>query len=264
MSVSASIVTYRTPDDELRQCLGSLPCEHVRRIYVVDNSRSRSTQHLCGEYPHVEYIGNDNRGYGAAHNIAFAKSIADGTKYQLVLNPDICFNPDTIPALTRYMDLNPDTGMVQPKIVNPDGSLQYTVRMLPTPWDLILRRFVPQKLFTARRHRYELRHLNHDQEFDVPYHQGSFMLIRTEALQNTGGFDERFFMYPEDIDLTRRIHERYRTMYVPIATVVHKHRAASYTSLRMLYIHIVNMIRYFNKWGWIFDKSRKDINRKLM
>ena len=89
------------------------------------------------------------------------------------------------------------------------------------------------------------------------------MMLRMKALCDIGGFDERFFMYPEDIDLTRRIHQQYRTMYVPFVTVVHHHRAASYKSPRMLRIHIVNMIRYFNKWGWLFDAERRRINRTL-
>ena len=64
-------------------------------------------------------------------------------------------------------------------------------------------------------------------------------------------------MYPEDIDITRRMHKWYRTMFVPSVTIVHAHRAASYKSKKMLKIHMVNMIKYFNKWGWFIDQKRK-------
>ena len=79
------------------------------------------------------------------------------------------------------------------------------------------------------------------------------MFIRSEALKAEGLFDERFFMYPEDIDLTRRIHRHWKTLYYPACEIVHDHRAESYKSLRMTKIHIINMMRYFNKWGWWVD-----------
>lgn len=261
--LSISIVTYHTDDDELRRCLDSIPRDGVDCIYVVDNSRSKSTEDLCRQSGRVSYIASDNVGYGAAHNIALRQSMAGGTDYHLVLNPDITFNPSELKLLTDYMDSHPNVGAVQPKIVNPDGTLQMSVRMIPTPMDLIVRRFLPRSWFKKRRARYLLQHLDHDKPFDAPYHQGSFMLLRVAALRDVGIFDERFFMYPEDIDLSRRIHRKYPTMYVPLMTVVHDHRAASYHSVKMLRIHMVNMIRYFNKWGWIFDAERKAVNKEI-
>jgi len=99
---------------------------------------------------------------------------------------------------------------------------------------------------------------------DVPYLSGCFMLFRTEALKEVGLFDERFFMYPEDIDLTRRIHAKYRTVFYPEVSIIHHHAQSSYLNLKMLFIHITNMVKYFNKWGWILDKERKIINKKIL
>ena len=104
--------------------------------------------------------------------------------------------------------------------------------------------------------RYTLEFWNHQSEADIPYHQGSFMFFRIACFEKVGLFDERFFMYPEDIDITRRMHRYYKTIFYPQVTIVHAHRAASYKSKKMLKIHMVNMIKYFNKWGWIFDKER--------
>jgi GT2 family glycosyltransferase len=98
---------------------------------------------------------------------------------------------------------------------------------------------------------------------NVPYLSGCFMFLRTEALKDVGLFDERFFMYPEDIDLTRRIHGKFRTVFFPEVSIIHHHAQSSYLNFRMLLIHIENMIKYFNKWGWIFDKERKKINREM-
>ncbi len=261
---TASIVTYHTDSAELEQCLTLLLNSNVEYIYIIDNSRNPQTQELCKKYSCVEYIESENHGYGTAHNIAIRKTISDDNHYHLVLNSDITFNPSELNKLIQYMDRFPEVGAIQPRIVNPDGTLQYTVRLLPTPLDLILRRFIPKRIMQSRRDRYELRHLSHDHIFEAPYHQGSFMLLRCEALKKVGLFDEHFFMYPEDIDLTRRIHKDYRTMYVPFITITHNHRAASYKSLKMLGIHIINMIRYFNKWGWFFDSERRAINHKTL
>jgi len=112
--------------------------------------------------------------------------------------------------------------------------------------------------------RYELRHLDHSRPINAPYLSGCFMLLRTEALTKAGLFDERFFMYPEDIDLTRRIHRDYLTLYYPSETIVHAHRQASYHSLKMLWIHVTNMCRYFNKWGWLCDREREQYNSLVM
>lgn len=90
------------------------------------------------------------------------------------------------------------------------------------------------------------------------------MFFRLSAFDKVGLFDERYFMYPEDIDITRRMHKYYRTMYWPKVSVVHAHRAASYKSKKMLKIHMENMVKYFNKWGWFFDKERSEWNKKLL
>ena len=94
----------------------------------------------------------------------------------------------------------------------------------------------------------------------VPYLSGCFMLLRTDALAEVGVFDERFFMYPEDIDLTRRLAAKFATAYYPRVHIVHRHGAASHKSLRMFIVHALNIVKYFNKWGWLLDGERRRIN----
>lgn len=260
--LTVSIVTYNTDVKELESCLRSLVSPLVDSIYIVDNSNKSYIAEFCKEIDKVVYVGNDNVGYGAGHNVALRQTI-NRADYHLVLNSDVRFDPAVLQSLVEYMDENNDVGQVQPKITYADGVLQYAVRMLPTPMDLIFRRFLPKRLVENNDYRYLLKFANHNEEMNVPYHQGSFMMFRTEALRKIGLFDERFFMYPEDIDITRRMHRYYRTIYYPKVSVIHDHRAASYKSVRMLRIHIVNMIRYFNKWGWLVDNERREFNRRL-
>ena len=89
------------------------------------------------------------------------------------------------------------------------------------------------------------------------------MFLRTKAAVEAGLFDERYFMYPEDMDLTRTIHRNYLTLYCPLWTIVHHHTRASYNDRRMLKIHMQNMCRYFNKWGWLFDAERRTFNNAI-
>lgn len=263
MKLAVSIVTFRTDEAELRLCLESLAAECVGLIVVVDNGGEDRIRRIVEEYAKTRYVWSENVGYGRAHNVAIRMAMAEGAEYHLVLNSDVRFEPAVLDRLTGVMDRRPDVGQLQPRIVYPDGSLQYTVRRLPAPMDVIGRRFLPEWLTRRRNDRYLLKHLDHSKEMNVAYHQGSFMLLRTSALRETGLFDERFFMYPEDIDLTRRMHRLYKTIYYPGETVVHDHRRESYRSWRLLRIHMVNMIRYFNKWGWIFDEERRRVNRGL-
>jgi GT2 family glycosyltransferase len=152
-----------------------------------------------------------------------------------------------------------------PKVLYPDGEIQHLTKLVPSPFDLIFRRFIPLKSWKEKRNfKYELRFSGYDKIANVPYLSGCFMFLRIEALQNVGMFDERFFMYPEDIDLTRRIHKKYKTIYYPFVSIVHEHEKASFKSFKMMKIHMFNMIKYFNKWGWFFDSERKLFNKQIL
>lgn len=262
--ITVSIVTYKTELDELKQCLESLTSPLVSKIYVVDNSNEKYIADFCVRYSGVEYMGCENIGYGAGHNKALRKVLDAGGKYHLVLNSDVYFKPDVLDKLVAYMETHTDVAQVQPNVIYPDGKMQYTCRILPTPMNLIFRRFLPKRLVEKMNYTYLLQFNDHKKPMNIPYHQGSFMFFRVECFKDVGLFDERFFMYPEDIDITRRMHKYYHTMFWPEVTVVHAHRAASYKNGKMLRIHMMNMIRYFNKWGWFFDKERREWNDRIL
>lgn len=259
---TASIVTHDTPAELLDEVLASLLASSVDRIYVVNNSSPESLPPLP-DSPKIVAIQTDNRGFGAGHNIAL-REVMSASDFHLVVNPDVRWKGDIIKTIVDFMEANPDVGLLSPKTFYPDGRLQYTTRMLPTPLDLFAKRFLPASLTRRRMDRYLLKAHNHDMPLNSPYLLGSFMMFRMEALRQCGLFDERFFMYPEDIDITRRLHRRWRTLYWPGVEIIHDHAAASRHSLRMLWIHLSNMARYFNKYGWLRDPERTLLNSRLL
>ena len=263
--ITVSIVTYKTDVEELKKCFSSLTSPLIKTIYVVDNSEQIYLAEFCKQYSHVVYIGSQNVGYGAGHNKALRQVLDDkDVSYHLVLNSDVYFEPDIIDRIAGYMDANADVAQLQPYVLYPNGKQQEAVRLLPTPIDLIARRFMPNWLIKRLNYRYTLLFWDHKTPLNVPNHQGSFMFFRLSAFKKVGLFDEKFFLYPEDIDMTRRMHKHFRTMFWPEVTIVHAHRAASYKNTKMLFIHMWNMIKYFNKWGWIFDSERKKWNKEIL
>lgn len=262
--LSVSIVLYKTKPEEILnvyQCL--LKSEIEFKLYLVDNSPDDQLRKVIKDN-RVNYIfTGKNLGFGRAHNIAI-KKILEECDYHLVINSDISFSSEVLPRLLEYMNEHPDTGLIMPKVLFPSGEIQYLCKMLPTPLDLIFRRFLPSALFKRRKEKFELRFTGYTKIMEVPYLSGCFMLLRTSSLKETGLFDERFFMYPEDIDLTRRIHEKFKTLFFPGVSIVHHHARESYNTKRMLFIHTVNMIKYFNKWGWIYDKKRIKTNKAIL
>lgn len=263
--INASIVLYKNDRKILLEAINSfLTTKLAVKLYLVDNSPDNSLKNICLD-PRCEYIfNNQNLGFGKAHNIALKKSIEE-SKYHLILNPDIYFKPNTLEKIYSYMDKNPDVGQVMPKVLYPNGETQYLCKLLPTPFDLIFRRFFPGISFMKERNKiYELHDTGYDKIMNIPYLSGCFMFLRTSALRETGIFDERIFMYIEDADLTRRIHARYKTLFYPLTEVYHYYSKGSYKNLKLMLYNIHGAYIYFNKWGWLLDSARRKINKKVI
>jgi GT2 family glycosyltransferase len=143
--------------------------------------------------------------------------------------------------------------------------MQHLCKLFPTPADLILRRFFPLTSLTKKRNgKYELLFTGYNKMMEVPILSGCFMFIKSKVFENIGLFDEKFFMYCEDIDLSRRINQQYTTLFFPDRHVYHEYHKEYYKSFRLLIHHIRSAIYYFNKWGWFFDKNRKILNNKIL
>lgn len=262
--VAVSIVTYHTDPQELLTLLRSLQIPAMAvSVTVVDNSetdRLRSVVEGAGAL--YLYVGM-NLGFGAAHNIALRQNLPRAP-YQLVVNPDISMDPSVIPALREFMDSHPEVGQVMPAVHYPNGSEQRLAKRLPSPADLFLRRFVPlsQSLFAQVWRRYEMHDVDLSAPCEVPSLSGCFMFMRSSMLESAGLFDERFFMYMEDVDLCRRIGAVSQTVFFPGCSVVHGYSKGSYKNSRLFRLHVSSAIRYFNKWGWLFDRDRRVRNRR--
>lgn len=262
--ITVSIVTYMTDLEELRRCLQSLTSPLVSHIFIVDNSNMKEIADFSKLYPNVTYIGSDNVGYGAGHNKALRQVLDKGEKYHLVLNSDVYFEPNVLDNIVEYMDANEDVAQVIPNTIYPNGNLQYVCRLLPTPFNLVFRRFLPNWLSNILDYRFLLKDYDRKTPMNIPFLLGSFMFFRMDCFKKVGIFDERIFMYMEDIDITRRMHRYYKTMFWPYATIVHAHRGESYKNKKMLKIHMKSAIFYFNKWGWLFDKERHKWNGEVL
>lgn len=262
---TASLVVYNQKPEALTGLVAAV-LSSVDVFHVVDHSNDD----LLGSWvmslsPKVRYVHEPNRGFGAGHNRAIRAALADGADVHVIVNPDISFRAGTLETIAAHLRAHPEIGLLMPKTLNPDGSLQYNCKLVPTPLDLIGRRFLPKAWMRRRMRTFQMMDRDYSQTFEAPYLCGCFMAFRTEALREVGLFDERFFLYPEDIDLSRRMYvSRFKSVYWPGVEVIHAHAAASYRSWRMLGVHCVNMIRYFNKWGWFFDAERRAINRCLL
>jgi GT2 family glycosyltransferase len=237
-----------------------------RLLYLIDNSSDDRFRFLEKQFNNTRYIYSRNIGYGSAHNIALQEALNAGSNFHLILNPDIQFIPSIIPILLSYMQHNEDVSYILPKVIYPDGTCQYLCKLLPTPFDLVLRRFVPKMSFLKKANdRYILKNSGYDKILNPPCLSGCFMFLRMSIIRKHNlFFDERFFMYCEDVDFIRRLHQVGKTIYLPDVSIIHDHAQESYKSKRMLWEHIKSAIKYFNKWGWFFDAERKHMNKKIL
>ncbi|MEQ9427014.1 MAG: glycosyltransferase [Cyclobacteriaceae bacterium] len=265
--ITASVVLFESPRDHIVELVKSIQKSNIYiKAFFWDNSHTDELAELIPDDDQFKYIKSDrNLGFGAGHNKVM-KQLIEGSDYHLVINPDIKFAPNTISLLKNFMDSNPDIGLALPKIFDLNGNEQPLFKLLPSPLDLIFRRFWPKKLkhlIEGRLNRYILSFANPNIVNDAPYLSGCFMMIRSKVFENVGYFDERFFLYCEDLDYSRRINQKWRTTYFPGAEVSHIYGGGSYIYTKLMFCHAISAIKYFNKYGWV-DNERNRINRETV
>lgn len=263
VSISASIVIYQSPLKDIKNIITKLNKSSFKiKIYIVDNypGGSISIEDLDRDIVYIP--AKKNLGYGAGHNIAI-KKVYFNDGFHFVINPDIDFEYKVIERMIHKMITNPNYSLIGPSLIGLDNQYQCNTKLIPSPFDLISRRLPSffNFLFKKCRHNFEMENYNKNNPLYVPYLSGCFMLFRNSSLRKVGLFDENFFMYPEDIDISRRFFEHGNVLYLPEFKVIHAWEGASRKSLKMFFIHFYNMIIYFNKWGWIFDNKRKELNK---
>lgn len=226
IDLSVVIVNYNVRPF-LEQCLRSLYAASsglTVEVFVVDNaSRDDSAVYIRDHFPSVQLLVNDsNLGFGRANNQAL--QLASG-RYLLILNPDTLLSEDTLTAMIDYLDRHPEVGAAGPKILDRYGRFdRSSKRGLPTPWVAFCKLAGLSALFPRSRlfGRYELLYLDPDQPARIDALAGSAMFVRREAYAATGGFDEDYFMYGEDIDWSYRIARAgWKVHYAPVARIIH-------------------------------------------
>ena len=192
-------------------------------IIVVDNASSDGTaEELRKRYPDVKLIESDvNAGFAKGNNVGIERATG---RYICLVNPDVEFLDDCLGKLCRYMDLNQKVGICGPKILNKDGTIQYSCREYPSLWNnlcfaLGLHRLFPQIAFFSNE---LMSYFDHNELREVDALSGCFMVARREATNEVGLLDDSFFMYSEDVDWCRRFHDKgWKVVFNPETEAMH-------------------------------------------
>lgn len=264
-----SIVIYKPKLEQLAQTLNSLSNSQLKiKVLLFDNSPEKSDVKIFSCRHPLEYIFNNshNLGFGKAHNQNIRLGI-EQSNYFLILNPDVYFDEDILTELKARMDQDPSIGLCIPRICHPSGHVQIINRRVPRPQDLMAN-FINNKfkktLITSSEHnRYLLKDIDILRPFLCPTVSGCFMLCRSEALKQVNGFDERYFLYLEDTDLSRRISEIYKVVVFSDIVAHHYWNRGAHKNIKLFMMFVHNLVRYFNKWGWIVDPKRKALNQQV-
>ena len=254
MRAALVIVNYNTAGD-LRSCMQSVQemLPEVETVVVDNGSSDGSREMVRSEFPWVRLEDNPgNPGYASACNRGIR---ATTQPYVFILNSDVEFLEDGIGAVLDHLDANPDIGALGPLVLNSDRSVQMSCRRFPSMFENLVHGFLgdiwPDNPYTRS---YQMKGLCRDEPTDVDWVSGAAMLLRREAAERVGGFDETYFMYVEDVDICWRLREAgYRVVYHPGFRLIHHiGRTSSQQSVRMLYQHHRSMYIFFRKRyrGW--------------
>ncbi len=261
-NLNVSIVLYNSKFSDIETLVKLLKTyPDLNQVFLIDNSPNKSS---CFEKLDTQYIfTGKNIGYGSGHNIAIRKSIEQEIPYHLVMNTDIVFSISVLDVLIKKLISDSKIGLIMPKIINSDKSPQILPKLLPSPSDVLIHAIKPlSAIFRKTEKKYTLcESINH--ELNVPLISGCFSMFNNAALQNVGLYDEGFFMYFEDFDLSRRVHRNYKTLYYPAVVVEHAHERGAAKSAKLFRAFILSAIKYFNKYGWLFDSERKKTNQAV-
>ena len=218
--VSAIVVTHNAAE-WVQRSLGSLEGTGAE-VIVVDNASTDGTPGLVREkFPEARVIEQENKGFGAGNNAGMR---AASGRYYLLLNPDAWLTEGALEKLVAFADEHPEVAVVGPRLLNPDGSLQRSVRGYPSPWRIATEYFFLRKL-GPRTHALNAffgEQFDHESTREAEYLFGACMLVRREAVDAVGGFDEDFFLMSEEVDWCYRFREAgWKVLFYPGAEVFH-------------------------------------------
>ena len=266
--LSASLVLHHSDLDRLRVTLTSLlhaaeKANVIPRLVVVDQSLdahySRQAQALVQQLwqpmGDAEFlITPDNKGYGAGHNRALRHGLC---AFHLVLNPDVFLDEQALEQGLATLKHDESITLLAPRSVDEWGREEHLAKAMPSVAVLALRAFGPERLkqrFSAALARYECHDLPREgTPHDITLASGCCMLIRGDSLQHVGGFNEAYFLYFEDYDLSLRLARDGRVCRDPNMLIRHYGGEAARKGWRHIVWFVSGGIRFFNRWGWRFS-----------
>lgn len=258
--LSAVILNYRSWRDTVR-CVAALRAQTIAdrmEIIVVENHSDDecvgSIRNQVGALPGVRIVetaGNLGFGRGYEAGIRHARG-----EFLLINNPAKLLKPDAAEKMVRAMEADPGIGILGPKLLHEDGTLRDSYRAFPRPLDVVIKRTALRGLFPARMRRYLQTDADPDIQCDADWLIGGCLLMRRDFFRELGGFDPRFFLFFEDIDLCRRCWDAgKRVVYFPAAVATDRKRRLSEGGPMALMtqktgrVHVVSALRYFRKWA---------------
>lgn len=221
-------------------------------LYIVDNLSTDETVKIVNEYQkkfnNIKLIiSKRNDGFGAGNNCVLPFLTSD---YHIVTNSDVLVpNVSVIEKLIAYMESNQDVGLLSPKILNTDGSIQKLYKHNPSVLDMAIR-FLSPNILKKRQAWFVHEESHYSKIGQIDHASGAFMFFRTSIFKKIGGFDERYFMYMEDADITRQVNLVSKAMFYPKVSVVHEWQRDSHKKIRYMMFTLKSMGQYFHKWGW--------------
>lgn len=246
INISVTIVLYKEDENTLQNAIDSfLNISMSKKLYLVDNSPTNKLERLA-IHPDIEYIHfSNNIGFGSGHNTVIEK-INKNSDFHLILNPDVTFKKGTIEVLVDELIKREELVMIAPKVLFPNNKHQYTARKYPVFLDLVIRRL---NFFKNRIYDKEYRDKDLTAPFYVEYLTGCFQLYKTADFVALKGFDERYFLYMEDVDICKKIDVLgKKKLYYPKVSITHVLKQGSSKKPKLFMYHLTSAIKYFLKW----------------
>lgn len=272
-SLGVVIVNYRTYDLTM-QCVASLLAHRIAAagdIVVVDNdSPDGSGERLQRDLPVgvVTVLSRCNGGFGAGVNLGVA---ALRTELVLVLNPDTYFRRNQVAAVQGLFARHERLGVAGLKLINPDGSLQYSARRFYSLPDILARRTALGRVAPLRRlvNSHLLKRNWREGPFEADWVMGTGFVVRRAAFEDVGRMDEGYFLYFEEVDLCARMWVKgWRVMALPEVELVHEHQRHSAAGIWSSsgQTHLRSMVRFFHKFGvpWLWRPRREQMQRAYL
>lgn len=251
MKISASIVIYNENKDILGKVINSFISikNTEKELIIVDNSPVEKLKSFCGNFARVRYIYNgQNLGFGTGHNLAF-KSLKEKSDIHMILNPDIYFDSEEIFDFLKWFNSEKEISLSTTKVCYPNGTFQNIVRDIPSILSLLKRKL---KISSGEIN------IEDNTVGEIPFAHGCFMIFKSDIFEKLNGFDERFFMYMEDIDIFIRAKKYGKTVINTKYRIYHEYRKSSAKNFKLMYIHLLSALKFFLKYkNTDFNKINK-------